>query len=91
MAKDRVIENCIEWLDGDKCVLCTLSQKRFINRVKKMLSKGAPLVEILHENDDGSILAKIPLKYVHLTYYAPKTVNCEVSEDDEEEEEDDST
>lgn len=87
MAKDRVIENCIEWLDGDKCTLCTLSQKKFINRVKKMVANGAPLVEILHENDDGSILARIPLKYIHLTYYAPKTASGEAFANNDEQEE----
>ena len=62
-------ENCIEWLTGDKTVTCTITQKRFINRIRRMSETHGKLVEILAENPDGSILAKIPLRAIHLTIY----------------------
>ena len=62
-------ENCIEWLTGDDKVLCTLTQKKFINKVRRMAKKRDGSVEILAENEDGSILARIPLRAVHLTIY----------------------
>lgn len=62
-------ENCIEWLAGDDKALCTLTQKKFINKVRRMAKKRDDSVEILAENEDGSILARIPLRAVHLTIY----------------------
>ena len=62
----RVKENVIEWIDGDKTVTCTFSQKRFVNRLSKMAEKHGSLVEILAKNPDGSILAKIPLSAIHI-------------------------
>lgn len=65
-------ENVIEWLSGDKEVTVTFSQKKFVNKIKKMAEKHPELVEIRHENADGSIVAHIPLKAVHLTIYDKK-------------------
>ena len=62
----RVKENIIEWIDGDKFVTCTFSQKRFVNRLLKMSEKHGSLVRILAKNPDGSVLAKIPLSAIHI-------------------------
>lgn len=69
---DRVKENVIEWLDGDQTVTCTFSQKKFVNRIKRMAENHASSVKILAENHDGSILASIPLSAIHITIYSPK-------------------
>lgn len=63
---NRVKENVIEWLEGDKTALCTFSQKKFVNRIQKMAEKGGAPVEIIAKNPDGSILAKIPVSAIHL-------------------------
>lgn len=63
---DRSKENVIEWIEGDKTATCSFSQKRFINRIRKMSRTPESSVKILAENPDGSILAKIPLSAVHL-------------------------
>ena len=73
-------ENVIEWITGDNRVTVSLTQKRFINRVKRA-------VEIVAENADGSICAHLPLKALHLTIYAPNMAGfAGVDEDDDGEE-----
>lgn len=68
-------ENVIEWLVGDRDVMCTLSQKKYVNRVLAMAKKHPERVEIIHENDDGSILARLPLAAVHLTIYSANNLD----------------
>ena len=70
-------ENNIEWLNGQEVVTVTLSQGRYINRVKKLAQKYKE-VEILAENEDGSIVAHIPLKFIKMS--APKQMSEEQKE-----------
>ena len=67
MAENK--ENVIEWIAGSDKVLCTFSQRKFISKVKRMAEKHADSVEILAENPDGTMLARIPLKAIHLSIY----------------------
>ena len=75
-------ENVIEWLNGDKMVTATLSQKRLINRLERMAEKYPSCVEIIAENIDGSILARFPLSAIHITIYGQKTASFEGVIDD---------
>lgn len=59
-------ENCIEWLNGEDTISVTLSQVKYINKVKKLQKKYPEMVTILAENDDGSIFARMPLKALKL-------------------------
>lgn len=59
-------ENCIEWLNGQDTISVTLSQGRYINRVKELAEKYPEKVQILHVNEDGSIFAHLPLKSLKL-------------------------
>lgn len=59
-------ENAIEWVNGQNKVTVTLSQGKYINKVKK-LAKTQSDVEILAENEDGSICAHLPLKYIKIS------------------------
>ena len=59
-------ENCIEWLNGQDTISVTLSQGKYINKVKKLAKKHPDLVKILAENEDGSIFAHLPLKALKL-------------------------
>ena len=62
-----VPENVIEWLTGQDRIALTLSQKRFINKVQKLKQKYPDQVDIIAENDDGSIYATMPLSALRLT------------------------
>lgn len=71
-------ENSIEWLNGDDTMTVSLSQRRLISRVKKMAAKYPDMAEIVAENEDGSIMAHVSIKALHLTIYGRK--NGEVSD-----------
>ena len=66
-------ENVIEWYTGDDTVTATFTQKKFINRIRRMSQTHGKLVKITHENPDGSIVCKFPLRAVHITIYNAKT------------------
>ena len=80
-------ENCIEWINGQNTITVTLSQKKYINKVKRMAEKHPDLVSILAENDDGSIFAHLPLKALKLSIISRKeeAFDEEGSEDLEDE------
>lgn len=59
-------ENCIEWITGDDRITLSLTQKRFINKVKKLKERFENEVDF-KENEDGSIIAHLPLKALKLT------------------------
>ena len=69
---DRLKENLIEWITGSKTATVTFSQKKYVNRIKRLAEKHPDTIEIVAENEDGSITAHIPVKAVHLTVYTPK-------------------
>lgn len=60
-------ENCIEWITGQHTITCTISQGRFIKKIKNLAEKYPNKVRILKENSDGAILAKMPLKSLKLS------------------------
>ena len=62
-------ENVIEWYTGEKWMSVTLTQKKHINRVRKLVEKYADMGCWLIENRDGSVWARIPLSALHLTIY----------------------
>ena len=64
MADER--ENAIEWINGQSRVTVTLSQGRYISKIKKLAEKFPEEVEIIKENADGTILAHIPLNYIKI-------------------------
>lgn len=59
-------ENCIEWLTGQHTITCSISQVRYISKIKALAEKYPKKVKILAENEDGTILAKLPLKALKL-------------------------
>lgn len=62
---DKCVENVIEWIDGDKRVCATITTKSLKKRIYQ-IAKTNPLLEIVAENADGSILVKFPLKWVKI-------------------------
>ena len=66
MQSDRG-ENIIEWLSGDDRVALTLDQQKYVNKVKKLAEKHPDLVDIVAENDDGSLYATMPLSAIKIS------------------------
>lgn len=69
---DNVTENVIEWITGQHTVSVTLSQRKYITKVKKLAKTHPDEVQILEENKDGSIFAHLPLTAVKLNIISRK-------------------
>ena len=59
-------ENCIEWLSGQHNIVCSISQKKYITKIKKLAEKYPKKVKIKF-NKDGTICAKLPIKALKLS------------------------
>lgn len=60
-------ENMIEFLRTDKTCTISLTSQKYINRVKKLYEKAPEQFEAYKINPDGSLYARIPLKWVKIT------------------------
>ena len=60
---DNNNENCIEWLTGERTATVTFTDRKMINRVKKLYEDRKDDFKYLVENEDGSICAKLPKKW----------------------------
>lgn len=65
-------ENVIEWLRDTKTALVTLTQGRYITKIKKYAQSNPDECKVLYENKDGSICAHIPVSWVKIS--PPKEV-----------------
>ena len=63
---DNNNENCIEFLSGERSAVVSFTNRKHINRIKKLYEERKDDFKYFHENTDGSICAKIPLKWVKL-------------------------
>lgn len=81
------MENSIEWLTGQDTISCTLSQKRLINKVRKLAKKYPDMVQIIAENEDGSIFAHLPLKALKLNIITRNLAEDYTADEDEREDE----
>lgn len=59
-------ENVIEWITGEERATLSLSQKRTITKVKKLAEQFPEEVQIVAENQDGSICAHMPVTFIRL-------------------------
>ena len=59
-------ENCIEWISGQHNIVCSISQQKYIRKIKKLAEKYPKKVKIKF-NKDGTIFAKLPLKALKLS------------------------
>ena len=66
---DRLTENVIEWITDSKVATVTLSQKRYINKFKKLCEKYPDMARLEHENSDGSVVGHISIKGVKLMLF----------------------
>ena len=59
-------ENMIEFISGTRTATVTFTNKKHINRIKKLYEERKDDFKYFKENKDGSICAKIPLKWIKI-------------------------
>lgn len=59
-------ENVIDWITGDDEIELTLTQKKYITKVKKLAAELDPPLTYI-ENKDGSVYCRLPLRYLKIT------------------------
>ncbi len=57
-------ENMIEFISGTRTATVTFTNKKHINRIKKLYEERKEEFQYFHLNADGSVCAKIPIKWV---------------------------
>ena len=65
-ASDYSRENVIGWYKDSEIATVTFSQGRYISKIRKLAEKYPDDVKVL-ENSDGTILAYIPVKAIHIS------------------------
>lgn len=60
-------ENVIEFLSGDKHATLTFSNRTHITKIKKLYQRSPEDFEYYVENPDGSVCARIPLKWIKIS------------------------
>jgi len=69
-------ESVIEWVRGDKTVTITAySNSRLNTKLRKYAETNPAECQIIHENEDGSLMAHVPLKWVKVA--PPRRVSDE--------------
>ena len=63
---ERNMENVLEFMSGARTVTVSFTNQKHINRIKKLYEERKDDFKYFHENADGSICAKIPLKWIKL-------------------------
>ena len=63
---DNNNENCIEFLSGERSAVVSFTNRKHINRIKKLYEERKDAFKYFHENADGSICAKIPIKWIKI-------------------------
>ena len=69
---DDIHENVIEWISGDDHIVCTLTQRKYITKARKIVDKLPYLRAKWHENKDGSVVCHLPIKVLKLSLIMPK-------------------
>lgn len=57
-------ENMIEFLTNTRTATVTFTNQKHINRMKKLYEERKDEFKYFKENEDGSVCAKIPLKWI---------------------------
>lgn len=71
-------DNTVEWYTGQTIVTVTASQRKYVNKIKRLSEKRPDEVKITKQNIDGSIVAHMPLSYIKIS--PPKKVSAEQRE-----------
>lgn len=59
-------ENMIEFISGTRTATVTFTNQKHINRIKKLYEERKDDFKYFKENTDGSICAKLPLKWIKI-------------------------
>ena len=59
-------ENMIEFISGTRTVTVSFTNKKHINRIKKLYEERQDDFKYFVENSDGSVCAKLPLKWIKI-------------------------
>lgn len=60
------IENVLEFISGTRTATVTFTNQKHINRIKKLYEERKDDFKYFKENTDGSVCAKIPLKWIKI-------------------------
>ena len=63
---ERNTENVLEFISGTRTATVTFTNKKHINRIKKLYEERKDDFKYFIENPDGSICAKLPLKWIKI-------------------------
>ena len=63
---ERNMENVVEFISGTRTATVTFTNQKHINRIKKIYEERKDDFKYFIENKDGSICAKIPLKWIRI-------------------------
>ena len=61
------MENVNEFLRDEETASVTFSQRRFITRIRKLAEKYPDQARILAENEDGSVFAHVPVRWIRIS------------------------
>ena len=59
-------ENMVEFISGTRTATVTFTNQKHINRIKKIYEERKDDFRYFKENTDGSVCAKIPLKWIKI-------------------------
>ncbi len=59
-------ENMIEFISATRTATVTFTNQKHINRIKKLYEERKDDFQYFHLNADGSVCAKIPLKWIKI-------------------------
>ena len=59
-------ENVLEFISGTRTATVTFTNQKHINRIKKLYEERKDDFKYFKENKDGSICAKLPLKWIKI-------------------------
>ena len=68
-------ENCVEFLNNQKTMTVSFCSQKWITKIKKLSQSNPDDVEIIAENKDGFICARLPIKYLKIS--TPRKVSDE--------------
>ena len=64
---EKNTENVLEFISGTRTATVTFTNQKHINRIKKLYEERKDDFKYFHENTDGSICAKLPLKWIKIS------------------------
>ena len=63
---ENMNENVLEWIKNEPIATVTFSQGKYISKIRKLAERFPDECQITHENQDGSIVAHIPVKWIKI-------------------------